>query len=137
VPARRRCGAAHDGRTRWAPRFANLADLLDPVAGWILPRLPEPQGDAMRAALGLTDADMPFRETLLERAVVAVVRGLAEAGVVVAIDDEQWMDADTPRLLEAQAAEGPDEDVAAELESSTACVGRRRAGGGRGVRLSW
>ena len=34
---------------------------------------------------------------------VAVVRGLAEAGVVVAIDDEQWVDADTRRLLEAVA----------------------------------
>jgi hypothetical protein len=98
--------------------------------------LPEPQGDALRAALGLTGADMPFRETLLERAVAAVVRGLAEAGVVVAIDDKQWMDADTRRLLKARAADGPDEDVAAELESSAAGAGRRRAGGGRGVRLS-
>jgi hypothetical protein len=39
-------------------------------------------------------------------------------------------------LLKARAADGPDEDVAAELESSAAGAGRRRAGGGRGVRLS-
>jgi hypothetical protein len=38
----------------------------------------------------------------------------------------------------AQAADGPDEDVAAELErSARRGAGRRRAGCGRGVRLSW
>ena len=33
--------------------LANLADLLDPVADAVLPRLPPPQADALRAALGL------------------------------------------------------------------------------------
>jgi DNA-binding CsgD family transcriptional regulator len=81
--------------------FANLADLLDPVAGRVLPGLPAPQASALRAALGLAAAEMPLGEALLERAVVAALGGLARDGVMVAVDDEQWVDADTGRLLEA------------------------------------
>jgi hypothetical protein len=39
--------------------FANLADLLDPVADTVLAWLPEPQADALRAALGLSFAKTP------------------------------------------------------------------------------
>jgi DNA-binding CsgD family transcriptional regulator len=81
--------------------FANLADLLDPVAGRVLSGLPAPQASALRAALGLAAADMPPGEALLERAVVGALGGLARDGVVVAVDDEQWVDADTGRLLQA------------------------------------
>ena len=81
--------------------FTNLADLLDPVAGRVLPGLPAPQASALRAALGLAAAEGPPGEALLERAAVAALAGLARDGVVVAVDDEQWVDADTGRLLEA------------------------------------
>ena len=87
------------------PGFANLADLLDPVVGMVLPRLPGPQAAALRAALGLAAAEMPLEEMLLERAMVAAMRGLAGPGVVIAVDDEQWVDEDTRRLL--KAARGP------------------------------
>jgi DNA-binding CsgD family transcriptional regulator len=83
--------------------FSNLADLLDPVAGRVLPGLPGPQAAALRAALGLAAADGPLGETVLERAVVGALGGLAQCGVVVAVDDEQWVDADTGRLLAAAA----------------------------------
>src|SRR5262249_37109715 len=83
--------------------FANLADLLDPVAERVLPRLPEPQADVLRVVLGRAVASGPFTETLLERAVVGALGGLAGAGVVVAVDDEQWLDEDTRRLLETVA----------------------------------
>jgi AAA ATPase-like protein len=79
--------------------LANLADLLEPVLAAALPRLPAPQAGALRAGLGLASATAPVTETLLERAVVGVLRELAGAGVVVAVDDEQWLDADTRRLL--------------------------------------
>ncbi len=79
--------------------LANLADLLNPVADALLPRLPPPQAAALRAALGLA-ADAPVTATLLELAAVALLRELAEAGVVVAVDDEQWLDPDSLRLLE-------------------------------------
>ncbi len=81
--------------------LANLSDLLDPVAGAMLPRLPEPQAAALRAALGVSAVPEAVSESLLERAVVGVLRELAAAGVVVAVDDEQWLDPDTRRLLEA------------------------------------
>jgi DNA-binding CsgD family transcriptional regulator len=81
--------------------FANLADLLAAVAGRVLPGLPGPQANALRAALGLAEAAGPQGETALERAVVAVLGGLAREGVVVAVDDGQWVDADTGRLLRA------------------------------------
>ena len=81
--------------------LANLADLLDPVADAVLPRLPPPQADALRAALGLAAADAPVTATLLERATVGLLRELAAAGVVVAVDDEQWVDQDSLRLLES------------------------------------
>jgi DNA-binding CsgD family transcriptional regulator len=83
------------------PGLANLAELLDPVAAMVLPRLPEPQARALRAALGLAPVQLPLAETVLERAVVTVMRGLAQAGLLVAVDDEQWVDQDTGRLLEA------------------------------------
>ena len=81
--------------------FTNLADLLDPVAGRVLAGLPAPQASALRAALGLAAAEGPLGEAVLERAAVAALGGLARDGVVVAVDDEQWVDADTGRLLEA------------------------------------
>ena len=81
--------------------FANLADLLYPVAGRVLPGLPAPQTAALRAAMGLAAAEVPLGEAVLERAVVAALGGLARDGVVVAVDDEQRVDADTGRLLAA------------------------------------
>jgi len=83
--------------------FANRADLLDPVAGQVLAGLPEAQARALRAALGLAVAEAPSGEALLERAVVAALASLSRDGVVVAVDDVQWVDADTGRLLEAAA----------------------------------
>jgi len=81
--------------------LANLADLLDPVTGALLPRLPPPQAGALRAALGLAAADVPVTATLLELATVGLLRELAEAGLLVAVDDEQWVDPDSLRLLES------------------------------------
>ena len=78
--------------------LANLADLLNPVADAV-PRLPPPQAGALRAALGLAAADAPVTATLLELATTGLLRELAPAGVVVAVDDEQWVDQDSLRLL--------------------------------------
>ncbi len=78
--------------------LANLADLLSPVADAV-PRLPPPQAGALRAALGLAAADVPVTAGLLELATVGLLRELANTGVVVAVDDEQWVDQDSLRLL--------------------------------------
>jgi len=66
----------------------------------VLPQLPRPQAGALRAALGLAAADAPVTAGLLELATVALLRELADTGVVVAVDDEQWVDPDSLRLLE-------------------------------------
>jgi hypothetical protein len=81
--------------------LGSLADLVEPVAGAVLPRLPPPQADAVRAALGLSAAGVPVTGTLLGRAVAGVLRELAAAGVVVAVDDGQWVDPGSRRLLES------------------------------------
>ena len=93
VDRSRRTAAGNPGTRRRSRRrvgsLANLADLLDPVAGAALLGFPDPQASALRAALGWAVAEMPFGETVLERALVAVMRGLAQTGVLVAVDDEQ------------------------------------------------
>ncbi len=55
-------------------------------------------------ALGLAPAAAPVTAALLERATVGVLRELAATGVVIAVDDEQWVDQDSLRLLESAAA---------------------------------
>ena len=91
--------------------LANLADLLNPVADAVLPQLPRPQAGALRAALGLAAADAPVTAGLLELATVALLRELADTGVVVAVDDEQWLDQDSLRLLESAVARLKDTPV--------------------------
>ncbi|HET6583111.1 MAG TPA: hypothetical protein VFG69_06685, partial [Nannocystaceae bacterium] len=63
--------------------------------------LPDPQRRALRAALFLGDADeAPADLDALPRAVLGVLRWLAgDATVVLAIDDEQWLDRASARVL--------------------------------------
>ncbi len=74
--------------------FASLADLLDPVADTVLPGLPEPQRLALEVALmRATPPGTPPSARAVATAVLTAVRQLATAGpVVIAIDDEQWLD---------------------------------------------
>lgn len=81
--------------------LANVADLLDPVIDTALPLMPGPQANALRAALGQISPQAPVTDMLLERAIVGMLHGLAANGVVIAVDDEQWLDEDSRRLLEA------------------------------------
>jgi DNA-binding NarL/FixJ family response regulator len=78
-----------------------VADLLDPVYAEIESALAEPQRLALAAALGLaTDAtDAPDRLTL-PRALVSAFRILGDrAPLLVAVDDVQWLDAASLRVL--------------------------------------
>ena len=65
--------------------------------------MPGPQASALRAALGQALPQAPVTDVVLERALVGLLRGLAAAGLVIAIDDEQWLDDDSRRLLQAAA----------------------------------
>ena len=64
-------------------------------------RLPDPQRRALSAALFLSEpTDAPVDVDALPRAVLGVLRQLAaDATVVVAIDDEQWLDRASARVL--------------------------------------
>ena len=82
--------------------FAGLADLLEPVAGEVLPGLAQPQQRALKVALLLED---PGPERVDQRAVAAgtsaVLRSLTGRGpVLVAVDDLQWLDRPSARVLE-------------------------------------
>ena len=81
--------------------FAGLGDLLQGLPDQVVSGLPEPQRRALALALlidGDTDAAPDTRA--LPRAVVTVLRGLAvRAPLLVAIDDEQWLDPPTARVL--------------------------------------
>jgi DNA-binding CsgD family transcriptional regulator len=82
--------------------YAVLGDLVEPVLDEGLPTLPEPQREALEAALLLSPrtggrAD----QRAVSLAVLGCLRAAAStAPVVVAIDDMQWMDLPSTRVLQ-------------------------------------
>ncbi|MGO9904875.1 MAG: AAA family ATPase, partial [Solirubrobacteraceae bacterium] len=81
--------------------FTGLGDLFDGLRPEGMAGLPEPQRRALAAALFVGDAgDAPADPGAVPRGVLGVLRALvAEAPVVVAIDDEQWLDRASARVL--------------------------------------
>ncbi len=82
--------------------LAALADLLAEPADELLALLPAPQRHALEVALLRRDADGPPRDP---RALATAVRSVllelaARAPLVVAIDDLQWLDAPSARMLD-------------------------------------
>jgi DNA-binding NarL/FixJ family response regulator len=78
-----------------------VSDLLDPVFHEVSDELVEPQRRALAAALGNETAagGRPDRLTLL-RALVAALRALADdGGLLLAIDDVQWLDPASASVL--------------------------------------
>jgi DNA-binding CsgD family transcriptional regulator len=76
--------------------FGNLGDLFD----FELPDLPAPQKRALEAALLRAEAQVTPDQHAVSLASLAVLRVLAESGpVVIAIDDIQWMDRSSARVL--------------------------------------
>ena len=78
-----------------------VSDLLDPVFAEISDELVEPQRRALAAALGTETGPgaRPDRLTLL-RGLVAALRALAaDAPLLLAIDDVQWLDPASARVL--------------------------------------
>ena len=82
--------------------FTGLGDLLEPIADELLPDLPGPQRSALEVALlrvGSTGQAPDPRAVSL--AALAVLRAAASSRpLVLCIDDLQWMDAPSARVLE-------------------------------------
>jgi DNA-binding CsgD family transcriptional regulator len=80
--------------------YAGLGDLLHGVAEQRILELPDPQAKALSAALSLGVGPESSDPLLVARATLSLLRLLAaEAPVVVAIDDVQWLDAPSVRAL--------------------------------------
>ncbi len=81
--------------------YSGLGDLLDTVADEVLPSLPEPQRRALEVALlKAADDGNPPDQRGVSVAVLGAFRLLgATAPVVVAVDDVQWLDHSSARVL--------------------------------------
>jgi DNA-binding CsgD family transcriptional regulator len=81
--------------------LCGLGDLLDPVACDVLEQLAPAQRSALETALGLGLIDGAATDSvMLPRAVRGALGALCDPGpVIVAIDDAQWLDPATARLL--------------------------------------
>jgi DNA-binding CsgD family transcriptional regulator len=93
--------------------FAAVADMLSPLGDGALDRLPDPQREALEVALLRR---RPTGKGPDSRAVAAafltLVRGLAdERPVILAIDDWQWLDPPSRRVLDFAARRLEDERV--------------------------
>jgi DNA-binding CsgD family transcriptional regulator/tetratricopeptide (TPR) repeat protein len=82
--------------------YSALADLLDEVEPEILAALPAPQRDALEIALLRTGpGDATASQRAIATATVSVLTSLAaSAPLLVAIDDVQWLDRPSARVLE-------------------------------------
>jgi DNA-binding CsgD family transcriptional regulator len=82
--------------------FAALGDLLDRVLDEVLGALPGPQRRALEVALLRVDAgEDPADRRAVSVATLGVLRLLAGSGpLVVAVDDVQWLDGPSARVLE-------------------------------------
>ena len=81
--------------------FSGVSDLFERLADEILRTLPEAQTDALKAALSMVEvAEGAPNTQALPRAVLGVLRHLSSARpVLLAIDDEQWLDPSSARVL--------------------------------------
>jgi tetratricopeptide (TPR) repeat protein len=82
--------------------FASLADLMEPLAAAVLPELPEPQRIALDVALLRSSADSapPDFRAVAAGFVSALVVLARTSPVLVAVDDVQWLDRPSARVLE-------------------------------------
>jgi DNA-binding CsgD family transcriptional regulator len=79
---------------------AGLGDLLDPALEDVLPALPAPRRRALEVALLLEDpGSRPVDPLALGVAVRSALEVLAAEGLVVAVDDLQWLDSSSAAAL--------------------------------------
>jgi DNA-binding CsgD family transcriptional regulator/Tfp pilus assembly protein PilF len=81
--------------------FSGLGDLFERVPDDVLDTLPDAQAHALRAALSPDEFPEGSRDQqALPRAILGALRQLCAAGpALIAIDDEQWLDPASARVL--------------------------------------
>jgi DNA-binding CsgD family transcriptional regulator len=80
--------------------FSGVVDLLEPALEETLPRLAEPQRRALEIALLLRPADVAPDRRALSTGFLNVVRALAaNAPLLIAVDDVQWLDSSSRGIL--------------------------------------
>jgi DNA-binding CsgD family transcriptional regulator len=101
--------------------FSALGDLFGPFAERVLPALPNSRSGAVRDALQLrtSPADLsglrraPPERQVLARGILDMLRALsADAPVIIAVDDVQWLDRPSASVLEFCLRRLKDEPVA-------------------------
>jgi DNA-binding CsgD family transcriptional regulator len=103
--------------------YAALGDLIGEAFAEVGPALPVPQERALATALLLRNADERADSRTTATAVVNVITRLSVRGpVVVAIDDVQWLDAASDRVL-AYAVRRLPQNVALVLSSRLQAAG--------------
>jgi DNA-binding CsgD family transcriptional regulator len=81
--------------------FSALVDLFDDLADEILPELPDPQREALEAALMRTSADGQPAPLAISLGVLGMIRAAAGRGpLLIAVDDTPWLDESSARALE-------------------------------------
>lgn len=126
--------------------FAAVGDLLDPVLTDTLPRLPGPQRRALEAALLRVDADELADERAVTFGLLSVLRAVAGTGpVLIAVDDWQWLDTASARVLRFLLRRLGDEPIRVLVTARTGAaaglardMGRSGSSGSRSNRsTSW
>ena len=80
--------------------FSGLTDLLGATVPRVLPELPAPQRRALETALALSDSEDRIEDRLVAFGFLNAVRMLAaDAPLVIAVDDVQWLDEPSLALL--------------------------------------
>lgn len=100
--------SARPGEQEARLAFAALTDLLGACFEEVRFSLPEPQETALAAALAVAEANEPARLRVTSTAVVSALGTLAAVRpLLVAIDDAQWLDRASARVLEFAARRLP------------------------------
>jgi DNA-binding CsgD family transcriptional regulator len=96
--------------------FVGLSDLLDNVAGDLLPELPPIQRRALEAALLLGESELHADDRAVGAAFLGALRLLAsDSPICLAVDDIQWLDAASLAALRYALARLEKEPVAVLL----------------------
>jgi DNA-binding CsgD family transcriptional regulator/tetratricopeptide (TPR) repeat protein len=89
--------------------FAALGDLVGGVFDEVRAALPAPQQQALEVALLLREADEPADPRTTASALLTVIASLSDRSpLVIAIDDAQWVDPPSRRVLEFAARRLPE-----------------------------